>query len=126
MFSNGLIGQYPWLLWITVVWVVVLIIVKLLRVSRPVVMRFLSLLMLLGFIGVAADGMYMIFFGYTKIFGISIIKIHITSGYIFSLAALSHILIHWRELWLYTKKLVSRQHRAQSMKQTDGPTPPSV
>jgi hypothetical protein len=95
-------------------WILVLILFKLLskkypaKINRGLFLRITSVTMLLTFLIVASGGVYMTLISRLFINDVDLIFIHVYFGFTFVLAALTHIYLHWKEIWIYIKKIFNK------------------
>jgi cytochrome b involved in lipid metabolism len=106
--------RYPLIIQIFVIWIFLLLLFGILgrkysaKFHKGKWLRITSLTMLIAFLGVASGGVYMAFFGRIFINGTDVIVFHVYFGFIFVLAAITHIYLHWREIWIYLKRIFGR------------------
>ncbi len=110
--ATGPFSAYPLVIPIFIVWVLMIIIFRLLCKKNPVIfnkglfMRITALTQMIAFLIVAAGGIYMTLFGRVMIGTFDPIILHVYLGFTFTLAALTHISLHRKEIMVYLAKLL--------------------
>ncbi|MFA5994983.1 MAG: cytochrome b5 domain-containing protein [Patescibacteria group bacterium] len=114
--NNGLyallpgLERYPFVIPTTIVWITIIIVVLLLRqllpnqLTRPKLLRALSILLFVIFSCLAVGGTILTVYGRFKLFNWNTIQIHAFLGYSLVLVGLTHAVLHRRELWIYVTR----------------------
>jgi hypothetical protein len=118
--SLSAFDQYPFIIPVTILWLLIYCCHALARKLWPKtfmrlgLLRMTSFSMFISFLGVAFGGLFMLFNGIGgTTFGISNSSWHAFFGYVFILMAISHIVIHRRDLWGYLKKALMKKKNIQ-------------
>jgi cytochrome b involved in lipid metabolism len=112
--SLRMLSTYSLVIPIFIAWILLLIIFNILgkktplKIHKGIYLRITAVTMLMAFLAVAGGGVYMTLFGRLILNGFDTIILHVYSGFIFVLAALTHIYLHRKEIWLYIKKIFGR------------------